>query len=145
MAKYRPDERLVYLALKHVFKGKGAQERDPEKIRKQIEIHRAEKEIGTLIAKHTFNNIFNTAKNLLVNEVFTSSQKAKIRFPEVFKISPAPSVELASSESEAARSGFDVFAEASARVNELDLARKGKSKEMSIYLHLINRSLAHQF
>jgi hypothetical protein len=39
MARNPPDERLVYLALKNIFKGVNAQVRKPKKIRDLIRAH----------------------------------------------------------------------------------------------------------
>jgi hypothetical protein len=150
MAKNPPDERLVYLALKNIFKGEGSQVRNPKKIRKQIEKHLDEGEIRTLIAEHNIDNICNTARKLLEDEIFTSTLKAKIRFPEVFEVSPAQSAERSTSEAEAARSEVDAFKDAaeghqetwlSVRVDELDLARKGKTKELGTIVQLFYRTL----
>ena len=140
MAKNPPDERLVYLALKNVFKGPDAQLRIAKKIRKLIQKHldNEDAEVRALVAEHNIDNVCNTAKALLQNEVFASTLKAKIRFPEVFEVSPAQSADRAASEAEAARSDEDAIRDAAGgnqgtwaapETNELELAYDGKGKE----------------
>jgi len=143
MAKNPPDERLVYLALKNIFKGPDAQLRTAKKIRKLIQKHlddSRDAEVCALVAEHNIDNVCNTAKALLQMEIFASTLKAKIRFPEVFEVSPAQSAERAVSEAEAARSDEDAIRDAAGgaqgtwaapEANKLELAyeAKGKGKE----------------
>ncbi len=91
MAKNPPDERLVYLALKNVFKGPDVQLRIAKKIRKLIQKHLddGDAEVRALVDEHNIDNVCNTAKALLQDKIFASTLKAKIRFPEVFEVSPA--------------------------------------------------------
>src|SRR6266536_4951135 len=152
MAKNPPDERLVYLALKNVFKGPDAQLRNAKKIRKLIQKHldNGDAEVRALVAEHNIDNVCNTAKALLQNEIFASTLRAKIRFPEVFEVSPAQSAERVASEAEAARSDADAIRDAaegrqgswaSAQVNELELAHKGKGKEPGMLSKPLRSSL----
>jgi hypothetical protein len=53
-----------------------------------------------------------SAKALLQDEIFISTLRAKIHFPEVFEVSPAQSAERAASEAEAARSDADAIRDA---------------------------------
>ncbi|KAE9381226.1 hypothetical protein N431DRAFT_551376 [Stipitochalara longipes BDJ] len=140
MAKNPPDERLVYLALKNVFMGQDAQLRIVKKIRKLIQKHLddGDAEVRALIEEHNIDNVCLTAKALLQDEVFASTLRAKIRFPEVFEVSPAQTAERVASEAEAARIDADAIRDAaegdqgrsaSPEVNELELAHKGKRKE----------------
>jgi len=46
---------------------------------------------------------------LLEEDIFASTLKAKIRFPEVFDVSPAQSAEQSASEVEAAKSEADAI------------------------------------
>lgn len=109
MAKNPPDERLVYLALRGVFKGADAHIRKVKKIHDLIEKHRHENNISNLIQEHNMDNLCNVAKILLEQQVFESTLKAKIRFPEVFEVSPSQSAERAISESEAAKTEADAI------------------------------------
>src|SRR4051794_17912757 len=100
------DERLVYLALKNVFQGPDAELRASGKIRKRIQKHldSNDAEVRALVAEHNIDNVCNTAKALLQDEIFASTLRAKMRFPEVFDVSPAQSADRVASEAEAARS-----------------------------------------
>ncbi|KAH7393723.1 hypothetical protein BKA64DRAFT_626071 [Cadophora sp. MPI-SDFR-AT-0126] len=139
MAKNRPDERLVYLALKNVFKGPDAELRASGKIRKRIQKHLdKDVEVRALVAEHNLDNVCNTAKALLQDDIFASTLRAKIRFPEVFDVSPAQSAERVASEAEAARSDSDAIRGAAEghqgtwavlELNEPESAQKGKGKE----------------
>ncbi len=109
MAKNSPDERLVYLALKNVFKGNDAQVRNSKTIRKIIQKQQKDINFKTLVHAHNIDNICNVAKSLLEQQIFESTLKAKIRFPEVFEVSPAQSAERATSEAGAARTEADAI------------------------------------
>lgn len=109
MAKITPDERLIYLALKNVFKGQDAHIRTSKRIRKLVQTHQNEADIRDLIAKYNIDNVCNAAKSLLEQRIFESTLEAKIKFPEVFDVSPAQSADRAASEAEAARVEADVI------------------------------------
>jgi hypothetical protein len=98
-----PDERVVYLTLKNVFKGPAAEIRQTKAINKQIVKHGQQEDIAQLIRAYGLDVICNTARILLTNKVFESTLNAKIRFPEVFDVSPAQSAEREASEAEASR------------------------------------------
>jgi hypothetical protein len=101
--KNPPDERVVYVALKNVFKGCNAEVRQPKLIRKLIVNHQGQADVTDLVQAHTIEAICNTARVLLTEQIFESTLKAKMRFPEVFDVSPAQSAERETSEAEAAR------------------------------------------
>ena len=109
MAKNPPDERLVYLALRGVFKEANAHIRKSKKIHELVQKHQDENNITNLIQEHNMDNLCNVAKILLEQQVFESTLKAKIRFPEVFEVSPSQSAERAISESEAAKTEADAI------------------------------------
>lgn len=139
MAKNSPDERLVYLALKGVFKGADAHIRKAKKIHELIQKHHHEINIKNLIQEHNMDNLCNVAKALLEQQVFSSTLKAKIRFPEVFEVSPSQSAERAISESEAAKTEADAIQcaaegrQVATALNEYDyghgVSRASKGKE----------------
>ncbi len=104
MAKNQPDERLVYLALNGVFKGENSKVRNLKPIRKLITNHKSQLEIRNLIEEYNLEILCNVAKTLLEQQIFESTLKAKIQFPEVFEVSPSQSAERAISEKEAVRS-----------------------------------------
>jgi hypothetical protein len=114
MTKNAPDERLVYLALKNTFRGADAQVRKPKKVRELIQKTQHNIDVRDLIQQHNLDNICNVAKALLDQQIFESTLKAKIRFPEVFEISPAQSAERSASEAEAARLEADAIRSAAA-------------------------------
>lgn len=98
-----PDERVVYLALKNVFKGPDAVVRQPRAILKLIRGSQSQGCVESLVREHNIDKVCNVARTLLTEEVFGSTLKAKIRFPEVFDVSPAQSAEREASEEDAAR------------------------------------------
>ena len=153
MAKNHPDERLVYLALRNVFKGPDAELRVLGKIRKRIQKHLDDEdaEVHALVAEHDIDDVCYTAKALLQDDIFASTLRAKIRFPEVFDVSPAQSAERVASEAEAARSDSDAIRDAAGghegtwaplEVNELELAQKGKGKEPGLLYQTLRLILA---
>lgn len=103
MARNMPDERVVYLALRNHFTGADAKIRQQKKIREIIQKHQDHVDIRGLIQAHNIDNVCKTAKILLEQQIFESTLKAKIRFPEVFEVSPAQSAEREASEAEAAK------------------------------------------
>ncbi|KAI0976311.1 hypothetical protein F4678DRAFT_416629 [Xylaria arbuscula] len=97
-----PDERVVYLALKNVFKGPDAEMRRLAAVRKLITKRKEDSGVADLVNAHNIDTICNMARTLLTEGIFESTLKAKIRFPEVFDVSPAQSAEREASEAEAA-------------------------------------------
>lgn len=119
MVKIPPDERSVYLAFKNVFRGTEAQPQSEKKIGKKIRKHKSEnEEIQALVNEHNVENLGNTVKALLQGDVFASTLRAKIRFPELFDVSPAQSAERALSEAEAAKTEADAIREIIAEQQE---------------------------
>lgn len=103
MNKNPPDERLVYLALKHTFKGANAQVRKTKNIRKLILKRKDSFAVRELIREHEIDSVCKVAKLLLEARIFESTLQAKVRFPEGFEVSPAQSAERSASEQEAAK------------------------------------------
>jgi hypothetical protein len=104
MAKSIPDERLVYLALKGVLQGQDVHIRREKTVRKIIQKQQNHDDIKYLIREYSIDSLCQTAKALLRDQIFESTLKAKIRFPEVFEVSPNQTAERAMSEDEAAKS-----------------------------------------
>lgn len=96
-----PDERVAYLALKNIFKGNNAQARKKKTVSKLITQHEAQESVANLLREHNFDIICNLAVSLLSAEIFESTLKAKVRFPELFDASPTQSAEKEASEAEA--------------------------------------------
>ncbi|RFU29551.1 hypothetical protein B7463_g6772, partial [Scytalidium lignicola] len=107
--KNPPDQRVVYLALRNVFMGANAKVRQPKVIRKFIEAHVKRADVAELIRSYDIDTICETARILLTENVFGSTHEAEVRFPEIFKVSPAQSVERAASEAEAAKHDANVI------------------------------------
>ncbi|KEF57251.1 uncharacterized protein A1O9_05168 [Exophiala aquamarina CBS 119918] len=118
MTKNLPDERVVYLALKDFFKGADGQIRKAKKVREVVQKAQHNIDVRDLIQQHNFESICSVTKALLEQQIFESTLKAKIRFPEVFEISPAQSAERSASEVEAARLEADAVKSASAGHNK---------------------------
>lgn len=98
-----PDERVVYLALKNVFKGQDAGIRQSKAVKKLVQENKEQENVASLLRDHGLDVVCNAARTLLVNEIFASTLKAKIRFPELFDLSPTQTAEREASEAEAAR------------------------------------------
>jgi hypothetical protein len=101
MVKIPPDERLVYLACQHIFRGPNAQLRKQTKIKNLIQQNQLT--IGGIIQEHDIDSVCQVAKGLLEEQIFESTLKAKMRFPELFDVSPTQSADREASEAEAAR------------------------------------------
>ncbi|KAH6637488.1 hypothetical protein C7974DRAFT_142230 [Boeremia exigua] len=112
MVNIPPDERTIYLAFKDVFKGPDARLRTDKAIKRRIRKYRTRsEEIQALLKEHNIDNVRNSVKALLEGDVFASTLRAKIHFPELFDISPAQSAERAASEVEAAKNEAEAIRE----------------------------------
>ncbi|KAK1807455.1 hypothetical protein LTR12_018197 [Friedmanniomyces endolithicus] len=100
MPKNPPDERLVYLALRHEFL-KGDAPSKLKKIKERVLKQGESSEMKALIQEHNIDSICQVAKGLLDGRVYHSTIQAKIRFPE--------SAERNASEAEAARCEADAL------------------------------------
>jgi hypothetical protein len=118
----KPDERLVYLALRGVFLGPDAHLRNQKKVRDRIQKYKDNAEIKALLQQHSEDSICSIAKVLLERQVFESSLKAKLCFPEVFDVSPAQSAEREASIAEAAKSEADAIRNVAEGRPVLDIA-----------------------
>ncbi|KAK0302381.1 hypothetical protein LTR82_017887 [Friedmanniomyces endolithicus] len=108
MPKNPPDERLVYLALRHEFLTGDAPSK-LKKIKERVLRQGKSSEMKALIQEHNIDSICQVAKGLLDDRIYHSTIQAKIRFPEVFEVSPAQSAERNASEAEAARCEADAL------------------------------------
>jgi hypothetical protein len=118
----KPDERLVYLALGGVFLGPDAHLRNQKKIRDRVQKYKDNVEIKALLQQHSEDSICIIAKLLLERQVFESSLKAKLCFPEVFDVSPAQSAEREASIVEAAKFEADAIRNVAEGRPVLDIA-----------------------
>jgi hypothetical protein len=138
MTNNLPDERVVYLALKEFFKGADAQIRRPKKVREIVQKAQDNLDVRDLIQQHNIDNVCNVTKSLLEQQIFESTLKAKIRFPEVFEISPAQSAERSVSEAEATRLEADAIKSASRGQHE-DVP-KGAGHKIHLFGNEVSRA-----
>lgn len=123
----KPDERLVYLALRGVFLGPDAHLRNQKKVRDRIQKYKNMAEIKALLQQHSEESICSVAKLLLERQVFESNLKAKLCFPEVFDVSPAQSAEREASIAEATKSEADAIRNVAEGRRVLDIAQTSPS------------------
>ncbi|KAJ5917577.1 hypothetical protein N7466_011131 [Penicillium verhagenii] len=117
MGQDDPDERLVYLACQHIFRGSYSHVRKPKVIRSLIQENKPS--LAGILREYTIKRTSNVAKKLLEDQVFDDTLKAKIRFPELFDVSPNQSAEREVSEAEAAK----VEASAVKEITEREVSR----------------------
>jgi hypothetical protein len=98
-----PDEKLVYLALKGVLQGQDVRVRRKGKVRKLIEKQQNHTDIKRLIQTYSIDSLCQTAEALFRDQIFESTLKAKIRFPDFFEVSSSQTAERATSEHEASK------------------------------------------
>ncbi|KAJ9215062.1 hypothetical protein DTO166G4_3319 [Paecilomyces variotii] len=113
MVQSDPDERLIYLACQHIFRGANSQVRKLKTVKGLI--RQNELALTDILREYDINRTSTVAKKLLESEVFDSTLKARIRFPELFDLSPTQSAEREASEAEAARDEANTVREISDR------------------------------
>ena len=87
--KTLPDEKVVYLALKNVFKGSGATVRRLKLVRKFIiEALPIAAPLSSLADIYGVEAVSQVAQILLRDGIFESTAKARIRFPDAVDDSP---------------------------------------------------------
>jgi hypothetical protein len=126
MEQNDPDERLVYLACQHIFRGSHSQVRRSKTIRSLIQEN--EPSLADILREHNMNPTIKVVKKLLQDQVFDDTLKAKIRFPELFDVSPTQSAEREASEAEAARGEASAVREISERgiSRDIDIVSQAK-------------------
>jgi hypothetical protein len=115
-----PDERLVYLACQHIFRGSHSQVRKRKTVKNLIQEN--ERALTDILRQYNIDRTCKVAKKLLEDKVFGSTYRAKIRFPELFDVSPTQSAEREASEAEAARDEANAVREVSERDASRDVA-----------------------
>ena len=126
MAKNDPDERLVYLACQHIFRGSHSHVRKSKRIRSLIQENKPS--LTDILREHNIDRTVQVVKKLLEDQVFDDTLKAKIRFPELFDVSPTQSAEREASEAEAARGEASTVREISEREVSRDTAIVSQAK-----------------
>jgi hypothetical protein len=124
MLQSDPDERLVYLACQHIFRGPNSQVRKFKTIKGLI--RQNELSLTDILREYDIDRTSSVAKKLLEIQVFDSTLKAKIRFPELFDVSPTQSAEREASEVDAAREEANTVRE---------ISDSEASKDMPIISH----------
>jgi hypothetical protein len=126
MLQSDPDERLIYLACQHIFRGAHSQVRKLKTVKGLI--RQNEIALTDILREHDINSTSTVAKKLLESEVFDSTLKARIRFPELFDVSPTQSAEREASEAEAARDEANTVREISDREASTETAITPRTK-----------------
>jgi hypothetical protein len=126
MVQNDPDERLVYLACQHIFRGSHSHVRKPKAIRSLIQENKPC--LADILREHNIDRTIKVVKKLLEDRIFDDTLKAKIRFPELFDVSPTQSAEREASEAEAARGEASAVREISEREvsRDIDIASQAK-------------------
>jgi hypothetical protein len=96
--------------VEHVFKGQKAEVRHSRAIRKLIKEHQKLDAVADLVREYNFDIVCNAAPVLLCDDIFASTLKTKIRFPQLFDLSPLQSAGKEASEAEAAKHEADAIA-----------------------------------
>lgn len=126
MAQRDPDERLVYLACQHVFRGSNSLVRKRKHVMSLLQQNKPA--LTDILREHNIDRTCNVARKLLEDQVFHSTLRAKIRFPELFDVSPAQSAEREASEAEAARDEANVVTEISERETSREVAIQSQAQ-----------------
>lgn len=113
MVQSDPDERLIYLACQHIFRGSNSQVRKLKAVKGLIKQNKLA--LADILREYDIDRTSSVAKKLLKSQVFDSTLKAKIRFPELFDVSLTQSAVREASEAEAARDEANTVREISDR------------------------------
>ncbi|KAL6702846.1 hypothetical protein ACN47E_000873 [Coniothyrium glycines] len=87
MDKHVPNGRVVYLACKNIFHGADASLRKRKTILARLKQNVKQGQLKKLTRDHTIEAVCDVAKTLLVQDIFSSTLKARKQFPEVFEVS----------------------------------------------------------
>ncbi|KAJ5809736.1 uncharacterized protein N7503_001954 [Penicillium pulvis] len=102
MGQGNPDERLVYLACQHIFRGDASNVRKLKVIKGLIR-EDGKPSLADILRQYNIKKISTVAKKLLEEEIFGNNSNAKMRFPDLFHVSPTQSAKRQISEAEAAQ------------------------------------------
>lgn len=91
-----------------------------------------------ILREHNIDRTCNVAKRLLEDQVFYSTLRAKIRFPELFDVSPAQSAEREASEAEAARDEARAVREISERETSREVAIQSQARPANEQIYEID-------
>ena len=96
-----PDEKLVYIHCRSIFSDINSQVRKEKAVTKLLESQKAS--IKVLTKEFNLETIAVVAKGLLEQRIFESIPRAKLKFPELFRIAEKKEAERAASEKKALR------------------------------------------
>ena len=119
MLQSDPDERLIYLACQHIFRGTNSQVRKLKAVKGLIKQNKVA--LTDILREYDIDRTSAVAKKLLKSQVFDSTLNARNRFPELFDVSPTLSAEREASEKEAARDEANTVREISNREVSKDI------------------------
>ncbi|KAJ5532929.1 hypothetical protein N7494_009481 [Penicillium frequentans] len=102
MRQENPDERLVYLACQHIFRGNASNIRKMKVIKGLIKEDK-KPSLADILRQYNITQTSYVAQKLLEEEIFGNNSKAKTRFPDLFHVSPTQSAKRQISEAEAAQ------------------------------------------
>lgn len=127
MRQNDPDEKLVYLACQHIFRGPLSHVRKLKVIKALIKEN--EHSLASFLREHSINRTIQIAKRLLEDQIFDDTLKAKIRFPELFDVSPTQSSKREVSEAAAVRDEASALEEVpKMKVSrDIDVVSQGRS------------------
>jgi len=83
MARPIPDRELVYSYCSSIFSGANAHVRQLKKVTQVLSKHK--RSITALTDEYSLNEIATVARQLLMEGIFESPSRAKLRFPELFQ------------------------------------------------------------
>ncbi|KAL3465037.1 hypothetical protein BJX64DRAFT_297794 [Aspergillus heterothallicus] len=126
MAQSDPDERLVYLACQHIFRGPNSMVRKRKNVKSLLQQNQPA--LTDLLREYNIDRTCRVAKRLLDEQIFNSNLQAKIRFPELFDVSPAQNAEREASEAEAAREEANTLREISEKELSGDIIPKPQTQ-----------------
>jgi hypothetical protein len=136
MAQRDPDERLVYLACQHIFRGSNSQVQKRKHVMSLLKQNKPT--LTNILREHNIDRTCNVAKRLLEDQVFYSTLRAKIRFPELFDVSPAQSAEREASEAEAARDEARAVRQISERETSREVASQFQARPANEQIYKID-------
>lgn len=96
------DNRVIYVAFNGIFQGPDSQIRKLPSIKRLVRKHKQQPQVAQLLKEYSAPVIYEKLQRMLVGQIFESTVKAKMEFPELFEVSPAQSADRSISEAEAA-------------------------------------------
>lgn len=120
MEKDDPDERPVYLACRHIFRGTRAEVRRRKTVINLIQQNK--RALRDILREYSIDRTCNVVKKFLDDQVFGSTNKSQASIPGIVDVSPTQSAEQEASEAEAARDETNAVREISERDGSREVA-----------------------